>query len=202
MKAHWLRGVVVAACVVTATVSIRSAGPVPLRQDSDRLQLKIASIHRRGATPVGQRVSTMVTEREVNAYLALEAADELPVGFVDPSISILGGNRVTGRAIVDLDRVRQQRNPASLFDPVRYLSGRLVVQATGLLSARDGMARFELEAADMAGVPIPKLLLQQIVSHYSRTSARPSGISLDDPMVLPARIREIHVQRGQAVIVQ
>ena len=54
----------------------------------------------------------------------------------------------------------------------------------------------------IAGVPIPKLLLQEIVSHYSRSAERPSGINLDDPVALPARIREIHVERGQAVIVQ
>ena len=31
---------------------------------------------------------------------------------------------------------------------------------------------------------------------------KPSGIGLDDPFALPARIREIQVERGQAIIVQ
>jgi hypothetical protein len=40
------------------------------------------------------------------------------------------------------------------------------------------------------------------VSYYSRTPEKPAGIGLDDPFALPARIREIHVERGQAIIVQ
>ena len=51
-------------------------------------------------------------------------------------------------------------------------------------------------------MPIPKLLLQEIVSIYSRTAEKPAGIGLDDPFQLPARIREIKVERGQAIIVQ
>ena len=51
-------------------------------------------------------------------------------------------------------------------------------------------------------MPIPKFLLQQIVSYYSRSPARPSGFSLDDPVALPARIREIQVERGQAIVIQ
>jgi hypothetical protein len=76
------------------------------------------------------------------------------------------------------------------------------VRATGVFRASNGVAQFELESADIAGVRIPKLLLQEIVSHYSRSAEHPSGINLDDPVALPARIREIHVERGQAVIVQ
>jgi hypothetical protein len=51
-------------------------------------------------------------------------------------------------------------------------------------------------------VPVPKILLQEIIGYYSRTPEKPAGISLDDPFPLPARIREIQVERGQAIIVQ
>ena len=189
---------IVAACLT----SVDAAGPAPLKRDADQLKQKIAAINQRGADKVRRETRTTVTEREVNAYLAFEAANELPTGVVDPSVSILGTDRVTGRAVVDLDRVRQQRNPTSLLDPVRYLRGRLMVKVTGLVRARDGVGRFEFEEADIAGVPIPKLLLQQIVSYYSRSSARPSGIGLDDEIALPSRIQEIRVERGQAIVLQ
>lgn len=189
---------IVAACLT----SVDAAGPAPLKRDADQLKQKIAAINQRGADKVRRGARTTVTEREVNAYLAFEAANDLPTGVVDPSVSILGTDRVTGRAVVDLDRVRQQRNPTSLLDPVRYLRGRLMVKVTGLVHARDGVGRFEFEEADIAGVPIPKLLLQQIVSYYSRSSARPSGIGLDDEIALPSRIQEIRVERGQAIVLQ
>ena len=76
------------------------------------------------------------------------------------------------------------------------------MRATGVLRATDGFAQLQIESADIAGVPIPKLLLQEIVSYYSRSAERPSGFNLDDPVALPARIREVHVERGQAVIIQ
>jgi hypothetical protein len=189
---------IVAACLTL----VDAASPAPVKCDADQLKQKIAAISRRGGGNVRQRTRTTVTEREVNAYLAFEAADDLPVGIVDPTVSILGADRVTGRAVVDLDRVRQQRNPTSMLDPVRYLRGRLMVKVTGLMHASDGVGRFELEEADIAGVPIPKFLLQQIVSYYSRSSRRPSGIGLDDEIALPSGIREIRVEHGQAIVLQ
>jgi hypothetical protein len=51
-------------------------------------------------------------------------------------------------------------------------------------------------------VPVPKIILQEIVSHYSKTPQNPAGIGLDDPFMLPAGIREIQVERGQAIVVQ
>ena len=188
--------------------AVLAAGQAPLRRDAEQLKQKIASINQRGAINQGgairaaERVSTTVTEQEVNAYLAFEAANDLPAGVVDPSVSMLGTDRVTARAVVDLDEVRQQRAPTGLLDPMRYLRGRLMVKATGIVQARDGVARLQFESADIAGVPIPKLLLQQIVSHYSRSPARPSGISLDDPLALPASILEIQVKLRQAIVVQ
>jgi hypothetical protein len=191
-----------AALLVSAHLCLLAQGPSPLRRDADLLKQKVATITERGATPARQPLKTTVTEREVNAYLAYETAEGLPAGVADPSVSIPGTDRVTARAVVDLDAVRRLRNPTSLFDPARYLRGRLAVRATGVFRASNGVAQFQLESADIAGVPIPKLLLQEIVSHYSRSAEHPSGINIDDPVVLPARIREIHVERGQAVIVQ
>jgi hypothetical protein len=152
--------------------------------------------------PSDRRLHTTVTEQEVNAYLAYEAQHKLPAGMVSPGVTMLGTGRVSGRAIVDLDQVREDRKPTSLLDPMRYLTGRLPVTATGVLKTGNGVATFQFESADVNGVPIPKILLEQIIGYYSRSPARPSGFSLDDPVALPARIREIQLQRGQAIVIQ
>jgi hypothetical protein len=70
------------------------------------------------------------------------------------------------------------------------------------LTTSNGVGHFQLESASVSGVPVPKLLLQEIVSYYSRSPENTSGIGIDDPFALPARIREIQVERGQAIIVQ
>ena len=51
-------------------------------------------------------------------------------------------------------------------------------------------------------VPVPKTLLQELVSYYSRSETKPHGVKLDDPFELPARIKQIEVGQAQAVVVQ
>ena len=163
---------------------------------------KLAAITEHGEHPTKQGRRTTVTQSDLNAYLAVDAPAQLPAGVVEPSVTIVGTGRISGRAVVDLDAVRKAKSSASLLDPVSYLTGRLPVTATGVLKASNGVGQFVLESTTVGGVPVPKLLLQEIVGHYSKTPDKPSGISLDDPFALPARIREIQVERGQAIIVQ
>jgi len=198
-----------ALCVMSApsspaAVSLgASAGDVrQARRDAELMKQKVAAINQFAERPGKQPRRTVVTESEVNAYLTYEAREQLPVGVVDPAVTILGTGRLSGRATVDLDAVRTQRKATGLLDPMTYLTGRLPIAASGVLTTQDGVGRFELESAELSGVPIPKMLLQEILSYYSRTPEKPGGIALDDPFALPARIREIHVQRGQAVVVQ
>ena len=171
------------------------------RRDADLLKQKVATIQL-GAKSSGPPRRTTLTQNEVNAYFALDAQNDLPVGVVEPSVTILGTGRVSGRAVVDLDAVRKSKNPTSLLDPATYLTGRLPVTAIGVLKTSNGVGRFQFESATVGGIPLPKTLLQEIVSYYSRTPGTPAGVNLDDPFPLPARIREIQVEPGQAVIIQ
>lgn len=187
--------------VLVSTVAL-AAAPAASRRDAESLRQKVALINAQAEKPARQGRRTIVTESEVNSYLAYDAHDQIPAGVVEPAVTILGAGRLSGRAVVDLDAVRKAKNATSFWDPMSYLTGRLPVTATGTLKTHAGTAQFILETAAIAGVPIPKLVLQEIVSYYSRTAGKPSGIGLDDPFALPSRIREIEVQRGQAVIVQ
>ena len=127
------------------------------------MKQKVAAIVAHGESAAKQERRTTVTENEVNSYLAYEAADQLPTGVVQPSLTALGDGRISGRAIVDLDAVRKAGNSTSLFDPRSYLTGHVPVTATGVLHASNGRGRFQLESASVGALPIPKLLLQEIV---------------------------------------
>lgn len=172
------------------------------RQDAALLKQKVATISAHAERASRQPRRTTVTESEVNSYLVYDAGEQLPTGVVEPSVSILGEGRVAARAVVDLDAVRRAKNPTSLLDPMNYLMGKVPVSATGLLKTGNGVAHIELESAAISRMPIPKFLLQEIVSYYSRSASNPAGINIDDPFALPARIREIQVERGHAIIVQ
>ena len=173
------------------------------RASVDAFEKKIIEMSRQGAAPARRGMRTTVTEQELNAYLLHGPRMNLPAGVANPAVSLLASTgRVSGRAVVDLDRVRKEKRATSWFDPVSYLTGRLPVTATGLLTVRDGVGQFTFESASVAGVPVPKLFVQQIVAHYSKSATRPSGISIDQPFALPAHIHEIRFGRGEATVIQ
>jgi hypothetical protein len=174
------------------------------KQDAERFQSKLTKIVAFGNAPAAraaQPLATPLTDVELNSYLRYMAADQIPVGIVEPTLNAVGSGRVTGRAIVDLDAVRKQKQRGWL-DPVGYLGGRLPVTAAGVLTTKDGKGQFQLESAEISGVTVPKTVLQELLSYYSRTPESPDGINMDAPFELPARIREIRVGAGTSTIVQ
>jgi hypothetical protein len=191
----------VAALACAAGLSAQTA--TLSKQDATRFQTKLLQIEKNSLVPARGAAArrTQVTDSEVNAYLKFLAGSQVPVGIVEPELHGAGDGRVTGRAVVDLDAVRTQQKRA-WTDPLAYLSGRLPVTAAGRLTTADGVGRFTLDAAQISGVTIPKSLLQELLSYYSRTAETPAGINMDEPFKLPAAIREIQVGVGTAAIVQ
>ena len=170
----------------------------------DRFQAKLERIVKVGQTPRAKAKAaqaTQVTDAELNSYLRFHAAEDIPVGIADPLINAVGSSQVSGSAVVDLDAVRRQKERGWL-DPLGYLTGRLPLTARGRLTTENGVGRFELEGAELSGVTVPKTVLQELLSYYSRTPEDPDGINMDDPFKLPAQIREIRVAAGSATIVQ
>ena len=174
----------------------------PTRADAASMKLKIAGIAGAAASPKRESRRTTVTQNEVNAYLVLEIPDKIPDGIVEPVITILGGGRVTARAIVDLDAVRKQNTQRSLLDPMNWVSGRVPVTATGVLHTNAGVGQVAFESAAIGRLPVPKIILQEIVSYYSRTPENPSGLDIEEPFMLPARVQEIQVEVGRAIVIQ
>ena len=193
--------VVLGIAVGTAAVAVAAAPPVT-KGDADRFQRKLFSIYRNSRTPEPAPQRTPISENEVNAYFRFYAADQLPPGVVDPEVSIHGLGRLSGRATINLDAIKETY-PDSWAGALTFLTGdRLPVVATGTLHTEEGIGRFEVESVAVSGLAVPKAILQQLVTLYSRTPDHPEGIRLDDPFKLPARIREIEVEEGRIVIVQ
>ena len=194
---------IVCALAIVAGAAQLSAQQKLTKQDASRFAAKLAQIEKNSLTPrkSGAARSTQVSDAEVNAYLRYLAGSQIPVGIVEPDLRGVGNGRVTGRAIVDLDAVRTQKK-RGWTDPLGYLTGRLPVTAAGTLTTRNGLGQFQLESAEISGVTIPKSLLQELLSYYSKTPENPAGINMDEPFTLPAAIQEIRIGQGTAVIVQ
>ena len=168
------------------------------------MQRKLAAITARGTEPPStpaRLLRTSFTEREVNAYFKYDGAVHIPVGVVDPQIVIADNGQLEGKAVVDLDAVRKAQ-PSAMLDLVAMFAGSVEVRAVGRLTTADGKGTFVLDRASVGGLPVPKSLLQSLVTHYSRNPDLPDGFNLDKPFDLPAAIRMIEMQRGAATIVQ
>jgi hypothetical protein len=174
----------------------------PSRDDSARLLKKVDAIVRNAELATPGPLTTTVTEREVNAWLVFDGKAHLPAGLTDPLVTVLPSLSLSGTANVDLDAIRAQRQSRGILDPLNFLSGKVSVALSGRLESSDGAARFLLETAKLAGVPVPKLVVQELVTYYSKSPTNPKGVSLDDPYPLPAHIREITVRLGGALVKQ
>jgi len=202
MRALSLRSTLIL-LVLTALAPLQAASVS--RQQADAFSKKVALIQRQAdvsaKAAAGPR-RTALSEDELNSWFTYQAQAVLPNGLTQPKVTIVGGGRVAGQATVDLEAVAKRRATGGTFDPWSLLGGRVPVNVIGILHTRDGIGRFELQSADIGGVPVPKTILQELVSQYSRSPERPDGVSLDDAFPLPARIRQIEVGQGQAVVIQ
>lgn len=190
-------------CLLALPALIPLEAATVSRQSADECDQKIALIQRQGdiADGTGTR-RTPFTEDELNSWLLYRAPPLLPDALGKPQVTIIGEGRLAGQAVVDLNVVGTRRSAGSRFNPFRLLGGKVEVSVTGILHASDGMGRFEVQSAQMSGIPVPVAVLQELVSYFSRTPERPEGARLDDPFSLPASIRGIEVGQGQAVVVQ
>jgi hypothetical protein len=190
------------AVIVSVPILLDAADVQRTRADADQLLRKIALIATHGLSAQSKSLRTPVTESELNSFLEFHARSEIPAGVLEPVVTIEEAGRLRGRALVDLDEVKKAQAGTGGFGVLSMLSGRVPVEAVGTLNATNGVAQFHLEQAVVSGVPVPKALLQQVVSYYSRTPENPEGIDLEAPFPLPANIRQIETLRGQAIIVQ
>lgn len=174
-----------------------------MRADADRMNKKLQAILGRSVAAPGQTASltTSITESELNAYLRLDAAADLPVGLKQPTVVFLDGGKVDTRALVDLDMIRAAEKRGWL-DPLAYVTGTLELRTIGTFYGANGKGVFAVESATVAGVPVPKSMLHELVAFYTRSPETPNGIPLDAPFELPHRIRNVELRRGLATVVQ
>jgi hypothetical protein len=177
--------------------SLLSAAEALSPQLADAFAKKIVLVQKMADEKSAKDRVTTFTQDETNSYLKYQAGDLLPTGLTQPELTMLGQGRVAGKAIVDLDIVRQKQSSGGWFDPTSYLTGKLLVTAAGRIVTADGKGHFELERADVSGITIPKSFLAQMVNFFTRTADNPSGSSIDDTFELPAKIRKIDVEQGR-----
>lgn len=179
-----------------------SAADVLTPQLADRFERKVVLVQQQSGASADKLRPTTFSQAETNSYLKYRAGELLPVGLTEPEVTMLGQGKVTGKAVVDLDIVRQKQSSGSWFDPTSYLTGKLQVTASGRVLTGERKGRVELDRAEVSGMPIPKSFLNQMVNFFTRTTDNPHGSTLDDTFQLPANIIRIDVNTGSFTLHQ
>jgi hypothetical protein len=203
MRRRLVRTVALYALGAVSVGASLHAQQVHSKRDADSFDKKLTVMLDRGASTVvaPRALRTTITEAEINSYLKFHGAEILPVGVVNPIITIFDTARVGGTVSVDMDAVRKSKERA-WSDPLAYATGIVEIRLAVKLKTAKGSGTFELESATLGGVPIPKAFLQAVVAYYTTTPDLPNGFNLDSTFTLPQRIQQVDLQRGLAVIVQ
>ena len=196
------------ACGVVAwlALSVLRAGELQLtdaltREAGARMEQKILTILYHADTDSPEARPTPLPEQEINAFLRFQGASQLPVGITTPVVRIGDDEQVSAKAVVDLDAIRRQRT-RGLLDLLQFLTGRLLVTASGTVRSGGGMAQVDIHSVSVAGIPVPVQVLRELVRYFTRTADDPEGTDMDAPIPLPYRIAELQLSPGLAVIVQ
>ena len=142
--------------------------------------------------------SVLITEGELNSYLNLTYAPELP-GITDMDIRI-DSERLEARGLIDLERVRGKVPPPSPWSPLALLRGKVPVELKGKLRTRDGFGTIEVEEAWIASLPVPMSFVEQIVASATRKPSQPEGFDIHAPFRLPYAVDRVRLETARAFL--
>jgi hypothetical protein len=189
----------------TADTPTAEARPEPARpglswDDADTVTRHLRRIGRRlrSGRPASKD-TIVVTERELNSFVNLELADEIPPEVSDLELELEQG-RLLARARLDLDRLKEKIPEGGPTAVLFMLGGIVPVELAGRLESADGLARVDLDTVDIGGVGVPPSLLAQIVSAATRDEEHPDGIDIAAPVALPWTARSIRLEPGRALV--
>jgi hypothetical protein len=168
--------------------------------DADELVRKISRVQRRLRTGrAGADEPLQVTQRELNSFVNLSLAGNIPPGVTGVELQLLR-DALGARALVDLDRVKGKLPSGGAASLLGLLSGTVPVELRGRLQAGNGVGRIEVQEASVGGVSLPPGMVAQMVSLSTRSATRPQGFDIFAPFPLPWTAREVRFEPGRMLV--
>jgi len=173
-----------------------SAGSQNTSPELASIDRKIAKLEANGRAAHPNTNPTVLTEAEINAYLASDEV-EMPAGVHSVRLSGTSG-AVSGTARVDFDQVRagtHSSNPLlSIFSGVHEVA--VETHAYG----RGGDGYVHVDSVSLDGIEVPQFVLRLFVENYLQP--RYPDIGIDSRFKLLDRIDSAVVGQHQVTLVQ
>ncbi len=200
-------GAVLALLVPTAlaTPVLRADTPAPAsvalsRSAAESLAQKLAAVEQRVKQRSTKRQTISVTEGELNSYLNLTYAPQMPKGLTDVAVKF-GHERLEARGWVDLDQVQgREKVDVPQWSPLAFLSGRVPVDLAGRFVNQDGFGSIEWESVYISSIRVPIRVLEQMVLSATRGDRNPEGFDIHAPFRLPYSVNRVRLEPGIAFL--
>jgi len=187
--------------VRSATARATPARPGLSWAEADSLGRKLAAIeenHKNPPSRAGRRQTVQVTQGEINSYLNLAYASELPKGVSDVEIR-LGNERIEAKGSVDIEQVKGKVQ-APPWSPLALLGGQVPIELGGRLVNQDGFGTIELDTAYVASIRVPISVVEQMVASSTRSDKHPDGFDIHAPFRLPYSVNRVKIEPGRATL--
>jgi hypothetical protein len=153
---------------------------------------KIAHLEANGRAAHPDPAPTVLTEQEINAYLASDDI-QYPAGVQSVRLSGTTG-AISGTATVDFDKVREGTHSSNPL--LSIFSGIHNVQVETHAYGRGGQGYVHVDSVSLDGIEVPQFVLRMFVEKYLQP--RYPDIGIDSRFKLPDRIDSAVV--GQHVV--
>jgi hypothetical protein len=162
-----------------------------------RCERKLDHIEANGRVVHPNQTPTVLTEQELNAYLASDQI-ELPAGVDSVKLEAEEPGIVHGTARIDFDKVRvgvRSSNPL-----LEIFSGIHEVVVNTHARAAEGQGYVHVDSVFLDGIEVPRFVLELFVEKYLET--KNPRIGLDSRFALPDRIDRAIVGQHQITLTQ
>ena len=159
-----------------------SSQPSGSHRLSDSMQIKIDRIEQNADRPRPDQTPTVMTEEEINDYLA-SGHVKLPQGVKKVRLQGQSG-KVDAFLTVDFDEIREGQRSANPL--LGMFSGMHNVTVESDATGAGGQGKVHVRTVSLDGVEVPRMALEYFVSKY--ITAKYPNLGMDSRFELPERI--------------
>jgi hypothetical protein len=168
--------------------------------EADSMSRKLALIEERHKQQKARKSPPVqVTQGELNSYLNLSYADELPKGVSNLEVRF-GSGRIEAKGYVDVDQVKGKVPSNSSWGALSFLTGQVPIELSGKLVNQDGFGTVELDSAYVASIRVPVSVVEQMIASGTKSDKHPDGYDLHAPFRLPYSVSRVRIEPGKATI--